>query len=133
MAIGQQPLSRTLLQNLARSRLDEANALLEAKLWSGAYYLGGYAAELGLKACIAKRFEAETIPDLRLVKSLYTHSLVELVQIAQLGEELKRAKASPAFYAHWTAVSEWSEQSRYGFATQNEADALLRALGDDQE
>ncbi len=47
-------MNRIDLQQLARARLREAEALLNAGEWSGAYYLAGYAVECGLKACIAK-------------------------------------------------------------------------------
>jgi hypothetical protein len=46
------PLTRTDLQQLADARIAEANALLAAGLWDGAYYLAGYAVECALKACI---------------------------------------------------------------------------------
>ena len=47
-------MNRTDLQNLANERLEDANALLASGRFGAAYYIVGYAAECGLKACIAK-------------------------------------------------------------------------------
>jgi len=47
-------VNRTQLQQLAEERVRDAEALLKAGQWSGAYYLAGFAVEFGLKACIAK-------------------------------------------------------------------------------
>lgn len=56
-------LARSDLQRLAETRLREARTLFEAGHYAGAYYLAGYVVELSLKACIAKQFKAEVIPD----------------------------------------------------------------------
>jgi hypothetical protein len=72
-------LTKPHLQQLAESRLIEAAELLGKSLPSGAYYLAGYAAELGLKAIIAGKFPANEIPDKGFVNSIYTHSLTVLV------------------------------------------------------
>jgi hypothetical protein len=37
---------------MAGERVRDAAALLKARRWSAAYYLAGYAAECGLKACV---------------------------------------------------------------------------------
>src|SRR5204863_304605 len=55
-------VNRTEFQQLAEVRIKEAEALLAAGLWDGAYYLAGYAVECGLNACIANLFKAETFP-----------------------------------------------------------------------
>ena len=55
-------LTKAALENLAEIRLNEAVALLGAGLYPGAYYLGGYSAELGLKACIARAFQPDRSP-----------------------------------------------------------------------
>lgn len=47
-------MNRAELRNLAKLRLAEAQTLLAAARWSGAYYLSGYSVECALKACIAK-------------------------------------------------------------------------------
>jgi hypothetical protein len=45
-------MNRAELQQLAEDRRLDAEALLAAQRWAGAYYLAGYAVECGLKACI---------------------------------------------------------------------------------
>ena len=59
-------LSRSDLQGLALVRLDDARSLLAADRWDGAYYLAGYAAECGLKACIAAQTRQYDFPDREL-------------------------------------------------------------------
>lgn len=45
-------MNRTYLQALAKERVKDAKSLLGRKRWSAAYYLAGYAVEVGLKACV---------------------------------------------------------------------------------
>ena len=58
-------MHRRELQRLANERLREARALMDAGLWSGSYYLTGYAVELGLKACAVTQFKKSTLPPLK--------------------------------------------------------------------
>jgi len=53
---------RADLRANAQAKLDDAELLLENKKFANAYYLAGYAVEIGLKACIAAHISAETIP-----------------------------------------------------------------------
>jgi HEPN domain-containing protein len=55
-------MNRADFQQLAELRLQDAEALLQAGRYEAAYYLAGYAIECALKACIAKRTEAESSP-----------------------------------------------------------------------
>jgi HEPN domain-containing protein len=64
--------------------LKEAKALLDAGLPDGAYYLAGYAVECALKACIAKSTLRYDFPDKTTVDKSYTHSLTQLVGVANL-------------------------------------------------
>jgi HEPN domain-containing protein len=54
---------RSELQTRAQAKLDDAILLLQHGRYTNAYYIAGYAVELGLKACIAAQIDAETIPD----------------------------------------------------------------------
>jgi|SRR4051812_10012471 HEPN domain-containing protein len=131
MATEQPPLTRTLLRELAEARLAEAQLLLRSGQFSGAYYLAGYAAELGLKACIARQFRADQIPDRRLVERTYSHNLDQLVNLAGLAEDLKQRRAlSDAFATYWTSVTNWSEQARYRVIGREDAEGLITALND---
>jgi HEPN domain-containing protein len=62
-------MNRNDLRRLARIRLKEARALLEAKCLDGAYYLCGYAVECALKAGIAEVTRRSEFPDLDRVKA----------------------------------------------------------------
>jgi len=53
-------VNRKDLQNLARMRLAEANALLTAGLPDGAYYLAGYAVECALRRASPREHNVTT-------------------------------------------------------------------------
>jgi HEPN domain-containing protein len=120
------------LEALSQARRQEAVALFRARQYSGAYYLAGYAVELAIKACIAKRFRAGVIPDRRVVQSVYSHDLEALIGVAGLRDELDTdLRASLAFRNAWGAVRDWNEQSRYAVWDATEAEHLIKAVGDD--
>ncbi len=93
---------RSDLQLLAQAKLADAKLLLQHERFSNAYYLAGYAVEFGLKACIAKQFSTDTIPDKTFVDAIHKHELKPLVNLAGLQSELKRAEDNNAnFAASW--------------------------------
>lgn len=95
-------LKRRDLQELALLRLKEADVLIANGCWSGAYYLAGYAVECALKACIARETERHEFPDLKRVKSSYTHDLVELLRLADLNGTLREAEHEhPELARNW--------------------------------
>ena len=99
-------LTKIGLQELARSRLAESVALFEAGHFSGAYYLGGYAIELALKACIAASFQPDTIPDRGFVERIYTHDLRKLVELAGLEvDRLAKVAADNTFAQNWEYIA----------------------------
>jgi hypothetical protein len=112
-------------------RLREAEFLMAADEWSGAYYLSGYAVECALKAIIARQFQADTIPDRDLIRRVFSHDPVELLRLT--GAEAALVEASgidPAFGANWDVVSLWNEQSRYEIIDEQRARALVKAVAD---
>ncbi len=105
---------RADLRAVAQAKLDDAVLLLRHGRHSNAYYLAGYAIEIGLKACIAAQFTAETIPDKNFVNDIFRHDLRKLVGLAGLTSELKRQQdADDVFSANWTTVCEWLPEARY--------------------
>jgi HEPN domain-containing protein len=127
------PLTKAVLEQLARTRVAEAEQLMNAGLWSGAYYLGGYAVELALKACIARIFQPSTIPDKRFIERIFTHNLIALVDLAGLkGHHSAKSKVDPVFAQHWEALQDWSEEARYIIIDRESARALVDALIDDE-
>lgn len=122
-------MNRSDLQRLAQQRLREAKALLKLRHFSGSYYLAGYSVECGLKACIAKQVRRYEFPDRERTKDSYTHDLRKLVKLANLEpQRIERASMDPAFSANWDLVAKWSEESRYEFWTQQDAEALIKAI-----
>jgi hypothetical protein len=111
-------LNRADLQLLATARLADAEALLDAKRWPAAYYLLGYAVECALKACAARQFRQDEVPDKTVVNDFYTHRLDKLLSISGVKGALEdRARADPAFQVNWNTVRDWNETSRYDHST----------------
>ena len=101
-------MNRIDFQQLADVRIDEAMVLLAQGKYDGAYYLAGYAVECGLKACIARQFAADVIPDKGFVNNIYKHEFKTLVGLAGLTAELKTAQdRDPSFASSWAIVSQW--------------------------
>jgi HEPN domain-containing protein len=124
-------VNRRDLQSLARTRLAEAKTLLGAGYPDGAYYLVGYAVECALKACIARSTQRHEFPDKKTVDASYTHSLKELIKVANLEvAHSQEANRDSAFRSNWDVVRLWSEHSRYGRVDQGKAQELVDAVGD---
>ncbi len=124
-------VNRKDLQVLARTRLAEATALLEAGRPDGAYYLAGYAVECALKACIARSTERYEFPDKKTVDASHTHNLRDLIKLANLEHiRLEEAKRDAKFRNNWDVVQQWSEHSRYRRHETALAEALVKAIGD---
>src|SRR5437016_6427794 len=119
------------LEALAEVRLADSFFLLQAGRASSAYYLAGYAVELALKACIAKTFQPNAIPDKAFVNEIYSHSLEKLLGLAGLLPAFTTdSKANPLLAAAWGVASKWTETSRYLLWDAISADSLVGAVGD---
>jgi hypothetical protein len=126
------PSERTLLQQLAKLRLDEAKILARESQFSGAYYVAGYAIECALKARIAAQFRKDEIPDKNLVNKVYTHDLADLLRLAGLEAELETARQNDAeFDRRWSIVKNWTEQARYSLWTEDQAAAIIDGIDGD--
>ncbi len=116
---------------MAGEKLEDARLLLDHGRYSNAYYLAGYAVEIGLKACIARQFGAEAIPDRSFVNAIYSHNFRTLVNLAGLAGELKDREAeSSAFAANWVLVNEWTPEARYAAADLESAQVFVQAVSD---
>lgn len=125
------PLTRSDLQQLSALRLAEAQALLAAGLWDGAYYLAGYVVEYALKACVAKQTVAEEFPDKERAYKAFTHRIEDLVKLAGLrADRDKRSAADPEFQLNFAAAEEWDENARYERWDEAQARALVTAITD---
>ena len=125
-------MNRTDLQLLADSRIADAEVLLSAGRWAAAYYLLGYAVECGLKACAARHFRQDEVPDKAVVNDFYTHSLDRLLGISGVKAALEaRVNTDPAFQVNWNTVRDWKESSRYDHSTtEARARDMLVAVAD---
>ena len=122
-------MNRNDLKELSRIRLREARVLLRNKQYEGAYYLGGYVVECGLKACIAKQTRRYDFPDKKTVNASYTHSLTSLVGVAGLALVLdQEMKDDPEFANNWAVVKDWLPESRYKKHTRKDARSLYSAI-----
>jgi hypothetical protein len=102
-------------QALADIRVREAKVLLDAGELDGAYYLGGYAIECAIKACIIKRLNTSDFwPEKRFSEKCWSHNLVVLLELA----DLKTATGSLALQSNWFVVKDWTEEGRYDFGAR---------------
>lgn len=124
--------TRAQFQELAEVRLKEAKDLLDLERWDGAYYLAGYAVELGLKSCIIKTLmTTDLFPARDFSKNCYTHSIEMLVSLASLTKARDIANAADAVLEdNWTLVKDWSEVKRYVRIEKVVAEALYAAIAD---
>jgi len=126
-------LNRADLQQLAEDRVLDAEALLNAGRWSGAYYLAGYAVECALKACLAKQTGLHDFPDKAIAQRAFTHNVVELLDLAGLRLQLRldtTPAANPTLGVNWQHVKDWDEKTRYQQKTEAQARRLYQAVTD---
>lgn len=107
-------MNRAELQMLAEDRTRDAETLLNASQWSGAYYLAGYAVECGLKACIARLTNEYDYPNKELAQRCYTHNIETLVEVAGLKLDRQAdTMSNAALGAYWLIAKDWDEKARY--------------------
>jgi hypothetical protein len=88
-------VNRSDFQELAELHLQHARALLDAELYSGAYYICGYVVECALKACICKRTnQFDFHPSPEESRAAWSHDFEKLIRAAELESELKAARAA---------------------------------------
>ena len=126
-------LTKPDLETLANIRIEDATHLLQAGRASSAYYLAGYAVELALKACIAKGFRPNVIPEKAFVNAIYTHSFQSLLELAGLKHAFQaESGADPRLAANWGVASKWTEAARYELWDAVSAGSLIAAIADPQ-
>ena len=124
-------MNRTELQRLCDERIKDAEALLAASRWSGAYYLAGYALECALKSCVLRYVERTGIifDDRKFAEKCWTHDLETLVRQADLMTERGHAIAQESrLGTNWLVAKDWSETARYSLSTQQQAEKLFDAI-----
>ena len=100
------------LRAIARARLRDAQILLQARRFDGAYYVCGYSVELALKARICRTLKWSGFPDtgqeFRGLQSIKTHDLEILLRLSGV-EPRVRTK----YLNEWSAVLNWNPEKRY--------------------
>lgn len=129
--LGGKIVTRKDFQALARTRLADADVLLQAGQFDGAFYLLGFAVECGLKACIARLTKRHEFPNKQMTIDSYSHDLSKLVKTAGLESALKaEIGVDPHFNANWILAKDWSVESRYSALGKLKAEALSNAVND---
>jgi hypothetical protein len=124
--------NRTVFQELAKTRLEDAHVLLRNGRSAAAYYIAGYVIECALKACIARlTHEGDFPPEKKVVEKCYSHDLEKLCELAQAPLKEKQ-RADAVFEGYWGVVKDWSEQKRYAHMDDVAAKDLLSAIEDPQ-
>jgi HEPN domain-containing protein len=127
-------VSRAELRTFAENRILDAQALLNAGRWPGAYYLAGYAVECGLKSCVLRHIEETGMifkdrEYLTRLGKCWTHDLNQLVDLAGLRKQLEGDnKTNANLFANWAVVLDWKETSRYDDKPEVEARGLYDAI-----
>jgi HEPN domain-containing protein len=106
------------IQIIAHQKLKEAQCLVDNGFFDGAYYLGGYAVELLLKAKVCKTLGIDDFFAFnKFKKELYrpykVHDYEELIILSGLYTEFEKAQKDVGFKTHWSIVGAWSENVRY--------------------
>lgn len=117
--------SRADFVALSNKRLSEAETLLNAGQYEGAFYLAGYAVEFALKAVICKTLDIEIFTQSSdLQKGFMVHRIDYLIVWAGLSKKINdHASTDPRFQSavnafinppsnieNWRA---WTEKTRY--------------------
>ena len=126
-------MNRTDLQLLSQERIEDAQVLLAASRWSGAYYVAGYSLECALKSCVLAYVERTGIifEDRRFAEKCWTHDIEALMKQADLEAERGLASiANPQFVTNWVIAKDWSESSRYRITGQQLAENFYNAVSD---
>lgn len=103
-------IDRKDLRKIAKARLKDAEALLDAGRYDGAIYLGGYVVELSLKSCICRNLKWRGFPQTRgefqSYQSFKTHDLDVLLSLSGSEEKIKTR-----YLAEWSAVATWDPEA----------------------
>ena len=126
-------MNRAHWQNLAEERVLDADVLLQAGRWAGAFHLIGYAVESGLKSCVLAYMEnsnADVIfRERKFSDNCWTHNIEELVRLAGLRSALDLdMAANRQLGINWIYATQRKEISRYQTATEFNARRLYQAV-----
>ncbi|HYW42024.1 MAG TPA: hypothetical protein VE959_04155 [Bryobacteraceae bacterium] len=105
-------ISTKEMRAIARARLRDAQVLLRAKRFDGAWYLCGYAIEFALKARICRTLKwpgfPENAQDFKGLQSVKTHDLEILLRFSGIQD-----RVIAKHLAEWSVVLDWNPEKRY--------------------
>ena len=123
-------MNRSDFQELSELHLQHAKALLDAQLYSGAYYMCGYVVECALKACVCKRTNQDDFyPRPKEAQKAWGHDRKDLIGLADIVEKIEGdRRADNTLDIYWREVGGWTVESRYEKRSQREAENLYDAV-----
>jgi hypothetical protein len=128
------------IENLAKEKLIDAECLFSNGRFSAAYYLGGYAIELMLKAKVCKNIGIEDFfdfnnpakkkikNDANLYRPFKVHDYEQLLVLSGIYAQFEEMLNNDIeFKTDWSIVSKWNEDARYltGFNSADVNDFLI--------
>src|SRR5213594_478763 len=100
------------LRAIARARLRDAQALLRAKRFDGAFYICGYAVELALKARICRTLKWLGFPEdgkeFKGLLSMKTHDLETLLTLSGIRDRIIEKHVDD-----WSLALRWNPEWPY--------------------
>ncbi len=118
------------MRAIARARLRDAQALLRARRFDGAYYLAGYAVEIALKARICRTLRwrgfPETSKEFTGLYSLRTHDLEMLLRFSGVEGKVQATRKK-----EWSVAVKWNPEKRYqavGQSARQEAGDMVTSV-----
>lgn len=100
------------LNTLSKDRLEDAKALYNAGRYDGAFYICGYALELGLKKRICETLGwpgyPNTSKEFEDLKSFRIHNLEMLLRLSGVEGRIKGQ-----LLTEWSVVNAWDPEIRY--------------------
>ena len=115
------------LRNVAKARLRDAQVLVRARRFDGAFYLCGYSVELALKARICRTLKWPGFPqtggEFAGLGSVKTHDLEILLRFSGIEDRIRRK-----YLSEWSVVLNWNPEKRYqsiGQSTPQQAVDML--------
>lgn len=106
------------LKKLAEEKLTDAQVLYDAYRYDGAFYICGYAVELGLKMKICTTLGWDEYPSDGKYKFLKIHDFEVLLHFSGMEKHIKKS-----FMSEWSIVMKWNPETRYSSEVQTAEDA----------
>jgi HEPN domain-containing protein len=106
------------LEKLAEDKLKDAKVLFEAGRYDGAFYICGYAVELGLKKKMCSTLGWDEYPSDGKYKILKTHDIEVLLHFSGAKKQIKKS-----FIFEWSTVIKWNPEIRYSSEARTAEDA----------